>query len=176
MGKMKLAETGTNKNKEKSEKAHKAEEAKVHLSGLQGGQRVKMVGAEEPIATEVNAEGEVVKKSNKKIVVFKRVSKDFQTQEETNNETTWKPGNVLTHTDWQPEVSECGENKYHACSRPYFCDEFRHDKNDDRYIAVECLISDVFVWKDHPEYPHKISFRRCTVLYECDRFGEKVKQ
>lgn len=55
MGKMKLAETGTNKNKEKSEKAHKAEAAKVHLSGLQGGQRVKMVGADLPDEAQAKA-------------------------------------------------------------------------------------------------------------------------
>ena len=62
MGKMKTAEVGENKNKEKSERAHKAEAEKVHLSGLKGGQRVKMVEAEEPVVTETNAEGETVKK------------------------------------------------------------------------------------------------------------------
>ena len=68
MGKMKIAEEGINKNKEKSERAHKAEAEKVHLAGLKGGQRVKMVEAEAPVLTETNAEGEVVKKTGKKIV------------------------------------------------------------------------------------------------------------
>ena len=68
MGKMKIAEDGMNKNKEKQEKAHKAEAEKVHLAGLKGGQRVKMVEAEESVVTETNAEGEVVKKGGKKIV------------------------------------------------------------------------------------------------------------
>ena len=63
-----MAPVGENKNKEKSEKAHKTEADKVHLSGLQGGQRVKMVGAEEPNETVTNAEGEIVKKGEKKIV------------------------------------------------------------------------------------------------------------
>jgi hypothetical protein len=68
MGKMKIAEDGVNKNKEKSKKAHKAEAEKVHLSGLKGGQRVKMVEVEEPLITETTPEGEVVKKGGKKIV------------------------------------------------------------------------------------------------------------
>jgi len=58
---MKIAEEG--KNKIKSEKAHKAEATKVHLSGLGGGQRVKMVGVDETVTAETNSEGEVVKKS-----------------------------------------------------------------------------------------------------------------
>jgi len=36
------------KNQKKHEKAHKEEAKKVHLAGLKGGQRVKMVGAEIP--------------------------------------------------------------------------------------------------------------------------------
>jgi large subunit ribosomal protein L1 len=95
MGKMKLAETGANKNKEKSEKAHKAEEAKVHLSGLQGGQRVKMVGAEEPVATEVNAEGEVVKKSNKKIVEKIRGKKYVEAKKKFDNVKTYSASEAI---------------------------------------------------------------------------------
>lgn len=68
MGKMKIAEDGINKNKEKQDKAHKAEAEKVHLSGLKGGQRVRMVEVEEPIATEINAEGGIIKKGGRKIV------------------------------------------------------------------------------------------------------------
>lgn len=48
MGKTKTAFVGgepEGKNKEKREKAHKGEDEKVHLSGLKGGQRVKVVGA-----------------------------------------------------------------------------------------------------------------------------------
>ena len=82
---MKIAEDGQNKNKEKQEKAHKTEAAKVHLSGLQGGQRVKMVEAEEPIITEVNSEGEVVKKSNKKIVEKVRGKKYIESKKKFDN-------------------------------------------------------------------------------------------
>jgi len=89
MGKMKLAETGTNKNKDKSEKAHKAEAAKVHLSGLQGGQRVKMVGAEEPIITEINSEGEVVKKGKKKIIERVRGKKYVEAKKKFDNVKTY---------------------------------------------------------------------------------------
>lgn len=44
MGKMKTAFVGENeKNQEKHNKAHQGENEKVHLAGLKGGQRVKMV-------------------------------------------------------------------------------------------------------------------------------------
>jgi len=54
MGKTKTAFVGSDfdKNKEKHEKASKAKEDKVHISGLKGGQRVKMVESEMPVAEE----------------------------------------------------------------------------------------------------------------------------
>ena len=106
------------------------------------------------------------------IVLFKRVSKDFQTQEETANETTWTIGTTLTIPKWD-KSRECGEGKFHACSRPYFCDEFR-SKQGDRYIAVSIKLEDLHEWKDNPEYPHKIAFREGTVLYECDKHGKEI--
>lgn len=47
MGKMKTSFVGDDesKNKEKSHQAHKSEEGKVHIAGLKGGQRVKIVEA-----------------------------------------------------------------------------------------------------------------------------------
>src|SRR5258708_6162239 len=69
-----------------------------------------------------------------KVVLYKRVSKDFKTQEGTKNETLWAVESKVTHPDWKPTSGECGEGKFHACSRPYFCDEFRHATGD-RYIA-----------------------------------------
>ncbi len=42
--------TSEQKYKEKREKQKKEEEAKVHISGLKGGQRVKIISAEEPVA------------------------------------------------------------------------------------------------------------------------------
>jgi hypothetical protein len=113
-----------------------------------------------------------VEKKNK-VILYKKVSKDFKTQENTTNETIWKIGATLTHPNWKPETSECGEYKYHACSRPYFCDEFRN-KVGDRYIAVEIALKDLYEWKNNPSYPYKIGFRKGKVLYECNRFGKKL--
>ncbi len=45
MGKMKTAIVGEDKNTTKHKKSQKGEEEKVHLAGLKGGQRVKMVEA-----------------------------------------------------------------------------------------------------------------------------------
>lgn len=108
-----------------------------------------------------------------KVVLFKRVSHDYKTQENTPNETLWQIGATVTHPAWSPKNSECGEGKYHACSRPYFCDEFRSERGD-VYIAIEIAKKDPYEWlKAH--YPHKIAFRSGKVLYKCDKFGVKIK-
>ena len=112
-------------------------------------------------------------KKTKDITLYKKVSKDFKTQEGTSNETLWKLGSIVTHKDYKPEESECGEGKFHACHKPYFCDEFRNVIGD-RYIAIEINLKDLYEWKKNPEYPHKIGFRVGKVLYECDRWGKKV--
>jgi hypothetical protein len=78
----------------------------------------------------------------------------------------------VTHPAWNPTLSECGEGKFHACSRPYFADEFRSIMND-KYIAIKIKIDDLYEW-ENPEYPHKIAFREGTVLYECDKYGRKI--
>lgn len=74
---MKLAETGVNKNKEKSEKAHKAEAAKVHLSGLAGGQRVKMVGTEEAEDTKIQSDIDTKSEAQKRKIAEKIRGKKY---------------------------------------------------------------------------------------------------
>lgn len=106
-----------------------------------------------------------------KIVLYKKVSSEFKTQEGSSNETLWTIGSTLEHKDWNPKGQECGEGKFHACSRPYFCDEYRNGKGD-RYIAIEIATEDTYEWPN-PNHPHKIAFRKGTVLYECDRFGKQ---
>ena len=34
---------------------------------------------------------------------------------------------------------------------------------------------DLYEWKTSPQYPYKIGFREGEILYECDRWGEKIK-
>jgi hypothetical protein len=114
-------------------------------------------------------------KKTAKIVLYKKVSKDWQTQENTKNETLWKVGTVVEHQNYNPKDAECGEGKFHACSKPYFCDEFRNEPGD-RYVALEVVLKDTYEWKKNPTYPHKIGFRKCKVLFECDKFGEKLKK
>jgi hypothetical protein len=97
--------------------------------------------------------------------LYKRVSKEFKTQEGTKNETLWSPGTKVEHADWNPGEKECGAGKFHACSRPYFCDEFRSEL-DDKYIAIKVGVKDLVAWKN-PDYPHKIAFRRGEVIGEC---------
>jgi hypothetical protein len=108
-----------------------------------------------------------------KVILFKKVSKDFKTQEGTKNETLWAIGSTVYHPNWQPENGECGGGKYHACSRPYFCDEFRNEI-DDQYIAIEIKSKDLYEWKN-PQYPHKIGFKAGKVIYRCDKFGKEIK-
>jgi alpha-tubulin suppressor-like RCC1 family protein len=109
----------------------------------------------------------------KSVILFKRVSADHKTMESTEHETSWIIGTTLTHPNWEPKTGECGAGKFHACSRPYFCDEFRSEKGD-RCIAIEVDKADLYVWPD-AQYPHKIAFKKGTVLYECDRSGKEVK-
>lgn len=98
----------------------------------------------------------------------------IKTQEGISNETLWGIGTTIEHPDWSPESSECGEGKFHAVSRPYFADEFRDGKGD-KYIAIRIAAKDLYEWKDNPDYLHKIGFRACKVLYECDKFGRKIE-
>ncbi len=106
------------------------------------------------------------------VILFKRISEEFKTQENTKNETTWTIGSTVTHPAWNPGQEECGEGKYHAVSRPYFADEFRSTQGD-KYIAIKIKVADLYEWPN-PSYPHKISFREGKVLYEVDKHGEKL--
>ena len=120
-------------------------------------------------------EREDVEIIDKKVILYKRVSNDFKTQEETCNETSWLVGSIVEHHEWRPHHSECGEGKFHACSKGYFCDEFRNKKTD-KYVAIEVDIEDLFEWTiSEPLYPHKIAFRKCKVLFECDKYGKIIK-
>lgn len=60
---------GESKNQEKHEKAHKGEDREIHISGLKGGQRMKMVEAspteEAPVFEEATNATEAVAKSKK---------------------------------------------------------------------------------------------------------------
>ncbi|HJQ07965.1 MAG TPA: hypothetical protein VJ836_00625 [Candidatus Saccharimonadales bacterium] len=112
-------------------------------------------------------------KPTAEVVLFKRVSHDYKTQEGTPNETVWKIGSTLEHPNWQPDSAECGPGKFHACSRTWFCDEFRSNR-DDRYIAIEIAKKDLHVWKNNPGYPHKIAFRKGKVLHEVDNLGRTI--
>ncbi len=108
------------------------------------------------------------------VILFKRVSSEYKTQEGTLNETFWEMGKTLTHPRWSPKDNECGEGKYHAVAAPFFADEFRNTKGD-RYIAIKIDIKDLYVWPN-PSYPHKIAFRKGKVLYDCDINGNKIEK
>ena len=114
---------------------------------------------------------DVKKLNDQTVLLYKRVSFDYKTQENTKNETLWSVGKILEVPYWSPE-SECGEGKFHACSRTFFCDQFRSKEND-RYIALSVKIDDLYTHKN-PQYPHKIAFKKGKVLYEVDRNGNKI--
>jgi hypothetical protein len=118
----------------------------------------------------LDREGVVV--TDEKVILYKRVSHDLKTQENSPNETLWGIGKTLEHSSWKPTENECGKGKYHACSRPYFCDEFR-SKQGDVYIAIEIHTSDLYEWVNGA-YPHKIAFRKGTVLYQVNRLGKQL--
>ena len=107
------------------------------------------------------------------ITVYKKVSKDYKTQEETENETIWLPKTIVTIDKWNPTQQECGEGKFNGGAKPHWCDSFRHERGD-KYIAIKVRISDLHEWTRSPSYPQKIGFREGSVLYECDRYGQKL--
>ena len=117
---------------------------------------------------------EGIEVSKGKVILYKKVSLDFKTQENTKNKTIWKIGETIEHKNFNPKEEECGEGKFHACSKPYFCDEFRNTLGD-KYIAIEIEEKDLFEWKQNPQYPHKIAFKKGRVLFECNKFGKEIK-
>ena len=40
-------------------------------------------------------------------------------------------------------------------------------------FIADIPIADLYAWPD-PQFPNKIAFRKCRVLHECDRYGEKI--
>jgi hypothetical protein len=117
------------------------------------------------------AEGVVTKAD--RVILFKRVSADFKTQEGTTNETLWAVGSTVTHPAWSPKDQECGPGKFHAVSRPYFADAYR-DTRGDRYIAIRIAVKDLYAWPS-PSHEHKIAFREGVVLHECNRLGKQME-
>jgi hypothetical protein len=109
-----------------------------------------------------------IKENDGFVILYKRVSKDFKTQEGTKNETLWNVGTTVTHPSWKPEKEECGSGKFHACPYPHWCDSFRSNKGD-KYIAIKVNVSDLYEWTNNPSYPNKIAFRSCTVLKQVNR-------
>jgi len=117
-------------------------------------------------------DSQAIKKNKDHVILFKRVSSELKTQEGTDHEAVWEIGKTLSHPAWSPKDSECGAGKFHACSRPYFCDQFRSTPGD-KYLAIQVSTKDLYAWDGNVKYPHKIAFREGTVLYECDRLGKK---
>ena len=118
-------------------------------------------------------EAQGIKQEKDAVTLYKRVSADLKTQEGTPNETFWEIGKTLEHSAWSPTEAECGAGKFHACSRPYFCDEFR-SIHGDKYLAIKIQLNDLFSWDVNAKYPHKIAFRKGTVLYVCDKMGKPI--
>ena len=48
---------------------------------------------------------------------FQGISKRRKIQK---NETLWEISKTITHKNWEPQLNECSEGKFHACSFPYF--------------------------------------------------------
>jgi hypothetical protein len=111
-----------------------------------------------------------IKENKGAAIIFKRVSKDYKTQELTENETIWLPGTFVSIPIWQPEKQEGGANKFHGCAFPGWCDLFRK-KEGDKYIGISVAVNDFFEWKKSPQYPQKIAFKKGYVIGDCTREG-----
>ena len=106
-------------------------------------------------------------------IIYKRVSSDFKTQEGTKNETLWIVGCQIEVPNWTPDKEECGEGKFHACDKPWHCDEFRSNIGD-KYIAIKVRREDMKFWPNG-FYPNKVAFKKGFVMYECDIDGNEIR-
>ena len=106
--------------------------------------------------------------NRKYIFLYKKVSSEFKTQENTSNETIWAIGATLEHPDWNPSKEECGAGKFHACAKPHWCDRFRNIKGD-KYIKIKVHINDIYEWTGRSFFPQKIAFRKGTIIEEVNR-------
>lgn len=126
--------------------------------------------------------------NDKDIIVYKRVSYDYKTQEGTKNETLWLPGVIVEMGigEFNPYEKECGEGKYHGCGNPRDCYKFRSYRYD-KFVAIKVKKEDIFLWSKYIQerkltgtlgfilYPEKIMFRKGEVLYECDIDGNRIE-
>ena len=83
------------------------------------------------------------------------------------------PGTIIEHKNWNPKDSECGEGKFHACAKSFWCDTFR-DKKEDKYISIKVNINDLYEWNKNPSFPQKIGFRKALEIKEVDRLGNEI--
>ena len=111
-----------------------------------------------------------LEKTDGGVIIYKRVSFDYKTQEGTSNETLWTIGSTVEHPSWNPSREECGAGKFHACAKPFWCDIFRKNKTD-KYIAIEVAEEDLYEWTNNPSCPQKIGFRKGKVLNETNRMN-----
>ena len=102
------------------------------------------------------------------VIVYKRVSFDYKTQEGTPNETLWIIGSTIEHPSWNPHEQECGAGKFHACAKTSWCDVFRNNKTD-KYIAIEVAEQDLYEWTKNPSFPQKIGFKKGKIVREVNR-------
>ena len=109
------------------------------------------------------------KVSRGKAILYKRTGPEFETQYGIR----YVPGTGVEAPDWDGGNHECGGG-LHFCGDPAACDLFR-DKEGDRYVACEVVVADIVVHA-RPDYPDKIKARRCKVLYEVDREGNRIEE
>jgi len=100
-------------------------------------------------------------------LLYKGTNKEYQTQ----RGTSWRVGEDTTALDWEDrEDIECGYG-LHFCHHPICCEQFTDVKH---YLACQIKVSDIRIYKDQPQHPDKIRAKSCKVLYEVDRWGEKI--
>lgn len=97
-----VAKTSEQKYKEKRERQEKESQEKVHISGLKGGQRVKIVSSEEPV-TEVNEQT----KEKAKVISVKTRGKRYQ-----ESKAKIKPGEKYKISEAIKLVKETSYSKF----------------------------------------------------------------
>ena len=110
-----------------------------------------------------------IKEKDGNVILYKGTNENYKTQKDT----TWIIGKTTIALDWSDtENIECGYG-LHFCHHPVCCEQFMEVKH---YLACEIQIKDIRIYNNRPEYPDKIRAMSAKVLYECDRWGEKLNK
>ena len=102
-----------------------------------------------------------------KVILYKATDENYRTR----NGFQYTIGEMAIAPDWEDIDIECGKG-LHLCHHPVCCKEFITARH---YLACEVKVIDLRIYSSKPEFPDKLRAKSCRVLYEVDRWGNKIE-